>query len=84
MTDIPTDIMDVTNKLVNDYVNPDVPRPDYRPTLRKMIAAALLAERHRCKKIADRVAANNKGGGSRAHAAYVVSTEISGYIASGE
>lgn len=43
--EMPADILDTTNKLVNDYVNPHEPRPDYRPDLRKRIAAALFAER---------------------------------------
>lgn len=40
------------------------------------IKRAIMAERHRCKKIADIYARNNKGGGHQAYAAFVVSTEI--------
>lgn len=54
--EMPADILDTTNKLVNDYVNPHEPRPDYRPDLRKRIAAALLAERERCAKIIEDMA----------------------------
>lgn len=51
---IPEDILETTNKLVNDYVNPHEPRPDFRPDLRRRIAAALFAERGRCATVADR------------------------------
>lgn len=50
-----------------------------------VIARAILAERHRCKKIADKVAANNEGSiRDAAYAAYVVATEISRYVESGK
>ena len=51
MSEIPADILETTNKLVNHYVNPYEPRPDcrpdFRPYLRKLIAEALAAERQR-------------------------------------
>jgi hypothetical protein len=49
-----------------------------------VIARAILAERHRCTKIADRYAQNNQGGDRQAHAAFIVSNEILRDIKSGE
>lgn len=54
-SEYPADILEITNKLVNDYVNPHGPRPDFRPHLRKLIAAALLAERQRCIEAAEAI-----------------------------
>lgn len=49
-----------------------------------VIARAIMAERHRCAKIADRTAENNRGGTNPAsQAAFTVSLETARYIREG-
>lgn len=82
MTEVPDDVMKAAVKayetpivedgsslvsLVNKMVEDEV---------KLCIARAILAERERCAKVADRYAANNKGGGGQAFAAFTVATEI--------
>ena len=77
MAEIPDDVMKAAYDAALDYRNDKACDPIHNDdALQIAFARAILAERERCAKLADRYAANNKGVGGQAFAAFTVATEI--------